>query len=479
MAKTEANLGPRVRALRQQEEMTQVALAEALDISPSYLNLIEHGRRPLPAHLLIKLAQVFDIDLADFGSQQNEQVKQELEEVFSDDMFEEQPVSDVELTDLATQAPSVARAISRLYENYRESQEKLKTLTSRVNTGVEASDIESWRLPSEEVHQLLQREMNYFPQLEEAADDLHSSLGLAGSDDLYGRLVHYLRQAHDIRVQIRRADHMKRMTRHFDDATGILQISEVLPPNSINFQLAHQIALLEHSNLLNQIIEAAKLSTDESRSLGRVALANYFAAATMMPYDTFWEAAEEQRYDIDRLGHRFRASFEQVAQRLTSLRKPGKEGVPFHFVRVDIAGNISKRFSASGISFARFSGACPRWNLVACFLTPGQIRTQLSQMVDGEVYFCIARTVSSGERGFHTPPAMHAICLGCSVEDAARLVYSDGINLENVDAAVPVGVTCRLCERMDCEQRAFPPLQKTLHIDENVRGHSFYASVKE
>lgn len=272
---------------------------------------------------------------------------------------------------------------------------------------------------------------------------------------------------------------MKRMTRHFDANTGILQISEVLPANSINFQLAHQIALLEHSNLLDQLVEDGQLSTDESRALGRVALANYFAAAVMMPYDAFWEAAEAQRYDIDLLGHRFRASFEQVAQRLTSLRKPGKEGVAFHFVRADIAGNISKRFSASGISVARFSGACPRWNLVACFMTPGQIRTQLSQMPDEEVYFCIARTVASGERGFHTPPAMHAICLGCSVEDATRLVYSEGVNLENIEAAVPVGVTCRLCDRMECEQRAFPPLQKSLHIDENVRGHSFYASVKE
>ena len=198
-----------------------------------------------------------------------------------------------------------------------------------------------------------------------------------------------------------------------------------------------------------------------------------------MPYDRFRQTAEEFRYDVDRIGHRFDASFEQVCHRLTTLGRPGAEGVPFHFVRVDIAGNISKRFSASGIQMARFSGACPRWNLVAAFLTPGQIRVQVSEMPDGQRYLCIARTVSQINHGYHAPPAMHTISLGCRMEHADRLVYSDGIDMSDQGAAVPVGVTCRLCERMDCEQRAFPPLQKKLQIDENSRGPSFYAGVEE
>jgi predicted transcriptional regulator len=266
--------------------------------------------------------------------------------------------------------------------------------------------------------------------------------------------------------------------RHFDPARRLLLLSEVLPAHSMVFQTAHQIALLTSSELLDELVNDARLTTGDSKALCRVALANYFAAAVLMPYSTFREAALEYRYDIDMIGSRFRTSFEQVCHRLTTLRRPGSEGVPFHFLRVDIAGNISKRYSASGIQFARFSGACPRWNLHVAFLTPGQLRVQLSESTDGRTYFCVARTVERGPRRYHSPPALHAICLGCRVEFARDLVYSDGVDLENTAVAVPVGITCRLCERLDCEQRAFPPLQRTLHIDENQRGVSFYASLK-
>jgi predicted transcriptional regulator len=209
--------------------------------------------------------------------------------------------------------------------------------------------------------------------------------------------------------------------------------------------------------------------------VARVALANYFASAVLMPYREFLEAAGSERYDIEVLGHRFRTSFEQVCHRLTTLRRPGAEGVPFHFVRIDVAGNISKRFSASGLRFARFSGACPRWNVFAAFLTPGMIRTQIAQMPDGTTYFWIARTLRKDGGGYHSPHTVFALGLGCEIRHARQLVYAEGVDLDNREAAVPVGITCRLCERMECEQRAFPPLQHALLIDENVRGASFYA----
>jgi predicted transcriptional regulator len=208
-------------------------------------------------------------------------------------------------------------------------------------------------------------------------------------------------------------------------------------------------------------------------------LANYFASAVLMPYQPFLEAARQERYDIELLGHRFRSSFEQTCHRLTTLRRPGAEGIPFHFVRADIAGNISKRFSASGLRFARFSGACPRWNVFAAFLTPGMIRPQLAQMPDGTSYFWIARTVTKESGGYHSPRTLLAIGIGCEVTHARKLVYADGVDLESREAAVPVGLSCRLCERMDCEQRAFPPLQHPLQIHENVRGVSFFSPVRE
>ena len=219
------------------------------------------------------------------------------------------------------------------------------------------------------------------------------------------------------------------------------------------------------------------MTSEESKAIARVALANYFAGAVLMPYGPFLDACRHERYDIDVVGRRFRVGFEQVCHRFTTLRKPGAEGVPFHMIRIDIAGNISKRFSASGIHFARFSGACPRWNVFAAFMTPGMIRIQVSRFPDGSAYFCIARTILKDSGGYHAQQPVQALGLGCRLEHGREMVYSDGIDLESPKMATPVGVTCRICERNDCEQRAFPSIRHSLQVDENVRGVSLYAPV--
>jgi predicted transcriptional regulator len=268
------------------------------------------------------------------------------------------------------------------------------------------------------------------------------------------------------------------MIRRYDEAARVLSLSEVLPPWSRQFQIAHQLGLIDGAKIIDTIIERSmkNLTTPDSVKLCRIALANYFAGALLMPYDEFLRLAEEVRYDIELLQHHYTASWEQVCHRLTTLRRDVGQGVAFHFVRVDIAGNISKRFSGTGIRFARFSGSCPRWDVHAAFLTPGRIRTQLSKMPDGTAYFCIARTIRKSY-GYASGDALMAVGIGCPVSDARNLVYADGYDLDNLEAAVPIGVTCRLCERLDCEQRAFPPIQHGLKVDENVRGRSFYAPV--
>ena len=267
--------------------------------------------------------------------------------------------------------------------------------------------------------------------------------------------------------------------RRFDPEKRILYLSEVLRRGSRNFHLAYQVGLETQHPALDRYAADPLLTSDAARALARVLLANYFASAVLMPYGPFLDAARQERYDIDLLGHRFRTSYEQVCHRLTTLRRPGAEGIPIHFVRVDIAGNISKRFSASGLRFARFSGACPRWNVFQAFLTPGMIRTQLSQMPDGTTYFWVARSVYKEGGGFHAPRTPLAIAIGCEVGHAKKMVYADGMNLDSREAVVPVGLTCRLCERTDCEQRAFPPIQHPLQVQENVRGVSFFAPVGE
>ena len=469
-----AHLGAKVRALRRQRSMTQAQLAGRLGISASYLNLIEHNRRGLSAPLLIKLAEVLQLDLRSLSAENQARSVADLMEVFGDPIFDGHDVTNAEVRDLCAATPTAARAVVALYQAYRAAREAADTLAATLSEG-DLAGVDSSHLPTEEVSDLLQRHMNYFPELEEGAEAFWREAQI-DRDDLYGGLAKYLAEL-GVQVRVARTVEMQGAVRCYDPESKVLMLSEVLRRGSRNFQLAYQIGLLSVASVLDQLAADPHLTSDASRALARVALANYFAAAVLMPYAPFLEAARTERYDLDLLGHRFRTSFEQTCHRLTTLRRPGAEGVPFHMVRVDIAGNISKRFSASGLRFARFSGACPRWNVFEAFTTPGLIRTQLSQMPDGTAWFWVARTVNREGGGYHAPRSVLAIAMGCEAARAKELVYADGVDLESRTAVVQVGLTCRLCERMDCEQRAFPPLQHPLKVNANVRGVSFYAPV--
>jgi predicted transcriptional regulator/DNA-binding XRE family transcriptional regulator len=471
---TEAlRLGTKVRSMRRREKLTQSELAARLEISPSYLNLIEHQQRPLPAHLLVKLATIFKVDLDAFADDTQSRLAADLQEVFGDALFEEHPVTTTDMRELADNTP-LARAVLALYQAYRGSIESTRALSSKLYDGRDFLGVDPTHLPSEEVNDVIQNHLNYFPELETAAEAFASSAQI-DRKDAFRALARYLQEAHGIQVILGPASEPN--VRHYDPERRILTISEMLPTWSRGFHIAHQVGRIVAAPAIESILVRAEknLSTPESVILLRVALANYFAASLLMPYDAFLAAAEETRYDIELLQHRFDVSFEQVCHRFTTLRKQGASGVSFHFVRVDIAGNISKRFSGTGIRFARFSGSCPRWDVHAAFLTPGRIRTQVSKMPDGTGYFCVARTVRKNYGGWRTPDTLMAVGIGCSMKDGQKLVYADGYDLDNMDAAVPIGTTCRLCERLDCEQRAFPPLQYGLMVDENVRGASFYA----
>lgn len=469
-----ARLGHKVRRLRRQRGLTQAQMASELEISASYLNLIEHNRRPVTVPLLLKLAAVFAVDMAELAEDDEARLHDDLMEVFGDSLFEGADLKALDVETLLETSPEVGRAVITLYSAYQSSREERDGLAERVSDAQGDIGIELIRLPTEEVSDFIQDHSNHFHTVEEAAEELIEELGQP--DELGSGLVGHLQRRHGIDVQVVSADREPGMVRRFDEEAGVVYLSEILPPRSRLFQLANQVALVQYRDVLESYVSRGNLTTPESRSLARLALASYFAGAVLMPYGPFLEAAQSLRYDVEMLGHRFRTSFEQVCHRLTTLKRPGAQGVPFHLIRVDIAGNISKRFSGSGIRFARFSGACPRWNVHAAFMQPGFIRTQLSAMPDGSVYFCIARTIRREGGGFHSPQSRLAIGLGCDVSYAPELLYSDGVDLANVAAAVEIGPTCRLCERVDCRQRAFPPLQARLQVDEDYRGVSFYLS---
>lgn len=468
-----ARLGAKIRLLRRQEGLSQVQLAERLGMSPSYLNLIEANKRPLTAPVLLRLAQAFNLDLRSLAPDADLRLGEDLMEAFGDPLFADQDLLASEVRELPQSSPTLAQAVFRLYQAYRTAQQGVQALSERLSLD-QAFDPDATRMPSEAVGDFLQEAMNHFPELEEAAQRLWAEAALEQEWLLPGLMKAF--ETRGIAVKVQRALDLPGQLRRYDPDRSLLLLSELLPLRSRTFQLAHQWALLHERRLLERLTAVPLLATPGARALARVALANYFAGAVLMPYESFLDAARAERYDVEILMRRFQGSFEQVCHRLTTLRRPGREGVPFHFLRIDIAGNISKSFSASGIRIARYSGCCPRWNVHAAFLTPGMVRIQVSEMPDGRKYFCIARTIQKDTGGYRGAHAIQALGLGCDMAYARDLVYADGVRLDQ--PPVPIGVTCRLCERTDCEQRAFPPLQQVLKVDENLRRSSFYARIE-
>jgi len=464
-------LGSRIRALRQSRGLSQVELARQLEISASYLNLIEHNQRALTPELLVRLSRGLEIDLAELDREPDHDLFDALSEVFADpDVAPERvPVADVR--ELAEQMPTVAHAIIGMHRALTTARTAADRLAARIYDDEQGQGTTRAIAPSEEVTEYLQRHGNHFPELEHMAERLWRDARLSEGDVGRG-LVRHLADRHGVRVEEQRPASVGGVLRHFDATRRVVTLSTTLPPASRTFQLAVQLGLfLGHAGPPEH-----EMGSEAAQRLLRVVLANYFAAAVVMPYEDIRRAAESERYDLEILSHRFHASFEQVCHRLTTLRRPGAEGVPFHLLRVDMAGNISKRFSGSGIGFARFAGACPRWNVFNAFLTPGALRVQVSQMPDGTRYFCVARTVHRGRAGYQGAPSVQAIGLGCEIAHARKLVYADAIDLEDPRIIVPVGVTCRLCERTDCDQRAFPSIRQPVLLDENRRAAGAYVA---
>jgi hypothetical protein len=258
--------------------------------------------------------------------------------------------------------------------------------------------------------------------------------------------------------------------RSFDASTGTLTLSAHATAPTRRFQLLHQIALIKQTDLLDATLDLARLQTDEARAIAKIGLANYFAGAALMPYRAFLQAAQDTRHDLERLADLFGASIEQVAHRLSTLQRPGAKGVPFFFVRVDQAGTITKRHSATRLQFARFGGACPLWNVHQAFETPGRFLRQLAETPDGNRYLCLARDVSKSGGSFKAPVRRYAIGLGCEVRHADQLVYADDLDISNRPAFEPIGISCRICERAECHQRSVPPLERPLSVDHDHRG---------
>ena len=464
-------VGPRFRRIRQQLGLSQTQIAEGLGISPSYINLIERNQRPVTAQLLMRLAQTYDLDLRDLATADEDRFFAELNEIFSDPLFRQIDLPKQELRDLTELCPGVTHALQRLYAAYAEARRGETLVAAKMADRDDTGHYEA--NPIERVRDLIEANRNYFPELEQAAETLRDEINVP-AQDLYAALSTRLREKHSIVTRIMPVDVMRETLRRFDRHRRQLLISELVDGPGRAFQLAFQLGLSECSSAFETIVGRAGPLDDTPRRLYRITLANYFAAAVLMPYAAFHSAAEALSYDLQVLGQRFNVGFEQVCHRLTTLQRPTARGVPFFMLRVDNAGNVSKRFSSGTFPFSKFGGTCPLWNVHSTFDTPDRLLKQVIELPDASRYFSIAQMVRRPPAPHGQPQPRFAIGLGCEIRHAPKLVYASGMDLEKTEGT-PIGVNCRLCERENCSQRAEPPITRTLILDENTRRVSSFA----
>ncbi|MDT5068439.1 MAG: family transcriptional regulator, fatty acid utilization regulator [Mycobacterium sp.] len=463
MAKT--FVGSRVRQLRGERGFSQAALAQMLDISPSYLNQIEHDVRPLTVAVLLRITEVFGVDATFFASQDDTRLVAELREVTLDrDLGVD--VDPAEIADVVAAHPAVARAMVNLHRRYRLTTTQLAAATEdRFSDGSGfSSGSGSITMPHEEVRDYFYERQNYLHELDAAAEDLTVRMGMHRADlarDLSDRLT----RVHGVHI-VQRIDLGDTVLHRFDPQTKTLEIGRHLASGQYVFKLAAELAYLEFGDLIDGMVTEGNFTSDEAVKLARLGLANYFAAATVLPYRQFHDVAEKFRYDVERLSAFYSVSYETIAHRLSSLQRPAMRGVPLSFVRVDRAGNMSKRQSATGFHFSSSGGTCPLWNVYETFANPGKILVQIAQMPDGRSYMWVARTVERRASRYGQPGKTFAIGLGCELRHAHRLVYSEGLDLAG-EIATPIGAGCRVCERDNCPQRAFPALGRALDLDEH------------
>lgn len=461
-------MGVRIRRLREQRNMTQVALARALELSPSYLNQLEKNQRPLTVPVLLRLNALFGVDVQLFSEDEEARLITDLRDLIADAGLGEE-VTLTELKELAINMPTVGRAMLTLAQRQRQANERLEAMAAKMGSNIQSSS----PMPYEEVRDFFYAHHNHIADLDTLAEQIYEN-DIGHGNDLAIKLTERLSGKHGIRVVI--DEKLGSTMRHFDQATGLLHLSTAMESGQQAFQMATQLAFLEAGDLLETLSNHPKLSGNDSKKLARIGLANYFAGALLLPYSRFLETAEQLRYDIDLLSQRFGVGFETICHRLSTLQRSDNKGVPFFLIRVDRAGNISKRQSATDFHFSRVGGSCPLWNVYEAFAQPGNILTQVAQMPDGRTYLWVARTVAHRHGGYGTPGKMFSIGLGCDVRHAQRLVYSQGLDLSTPAAATPIGAGCKVCEREACPQRAFPPIGKTLAAEENARSFAPYTA---
>jgi XRE family transcriptional regulator, fatty acid utilization regulator len=492
-------LGHRLRELRLDRGHSQADFARRLGISPAYLNLIEKGRRTVQLPLLWKALELLQVEPEPFISSLGEQrVEQNLAQLLDEPLLRTLNLDREDLATLSAEPRAVTTitTLFNLYKNTRSHLDRLQKVVGRTEAGRKArarlpaeGELDDTALrydysPLDEVADFLQERSNYFPELEEASAEVRRDFGLERRV-LSDQLSRVLEQRLGVHVETTPPLSGSSVVRRYDPALGRVEISSELSEARRKFDLAHiaGLRMMEERGALGSIAPRRLTRHPETPRLIRIHLANYFAGALLMPYGDVLDEASRTRHDVERLAALFEMSYEAVAHRLTNLADPRRRGIPMHFLRVDIGGNISKRYSATGLTFPTGLGSCPKWVAHTAFLTPSGISKQFSQLTDGTAYFCFAKVNVSPVGGSLVKGTVYSIGLGTHAEDAHHLAYADDHPRWAPERAhriaVPVGITCRFCERTDCSQRAAPSYRFAFAPDENVKKDNFFSPILE
>lgn len=433
MADTNLLAGPALRRLRKREGLTQAAMAGVLDISPSYLNLIERNQRPLSANVLVRVIERFDFDPRSLREDDAIGGIDGLIRRMADKRFADLGIDRDEVQEFLSAAPQVAAAFARLYDTGgggggRAESEDAASAARRA--------IERWQ--------------NHFADLDHAAEDLADELRLSRGE-ISAALSERLREKHQLSVRILPAEVMPGQVHRLDLHARQLQLSEMLPGAARRFQIARQVGALEMREAIDTLVAGANLASAEARNALCEHITDYLAGALLLPYRRFLRACEATGYDLAVLQRRFAVSFDQVAERLTTLGRVGERGLPFFTATIDRAGRMT-HFTAggSGAIYPLDGARWPAWVPYAAFERPGAVLTQAVTFGEGEGaarhWFTITRTVDgdgvlcAGRR---------AVVLGIEARFAGDLAHARGVSLDRADA-VPLGTPCLRCGRAEC-----------------------------
>lgn len=467
-------VGQELRKRRLAAGLKQADLAQRLGISPAYLNLIEKGKRTAHFPLIVKALGLLGHDLDSFmGALGEARPDDALRLLLDDPLARTLDLDDEDLARLEA-APKAATTIAALFNLYKNTRAQLDTAIARLSAGELAP---ADYAPSDEVRDFLQAHKNYFPELEAEAEAMRARAGL-GRRMLSDQVAAMLEREFGLRVEHERRSAGSSVVRRIDRERGVVTIFPGLSEEALKFQLGTTAGLfvLDRTRLHERLLEGAPPRHAETARLIKITLANYFAGALMLPYSDFFAEVQRTGYDVEELSQLFAVSYETCAHRLCNLGDPKRPGLPLHFLRVDIAGNISKRYSASGLKFPQNAGSCPKWAVHAAFLTPSTIRRQYSMMPDGAAYFCFAKITAAPQHGSLVRGTAYSIGLGVRADDARHLAYARDVAAGDLRrTAVPTGLSCRFCERTDCNQRAAPSYKFAFAVDEYTKKDNFFS----